>query len=91
MNYNPHPEDTHLFTKNFPPMKLMYGEPIPMEPSEEVRWQQFQQFIKDKNLPPLGDMATNEKRLGYAYVYLYGFTLAGKSDETIFRETYDIL
>lgn len=74
LNYNPHYEDIFILTKSYPPFKLMYGEPIVMETWEQEWWERFLQNVKDKGLKPLGDLSTDHRRLGYAYLYLFKFT-----------------
>lgn len=38
-NMDPHEHDKWLITGNVKPQRFIFGEPIPLEPWEEARWQ----------------------------------------------------
>lgn len=41
-NMEPHEHDKWLITDVVKPQRFIFGEPIPLEPWEEARWQQFE-------------------------------------------------
>ena len=70
LNYQPADEDLYIYTDQYPPVKLYYGEPLKMSPGEEQFWQRFLKYIDDNGLEPLDESSNNHLRIGYGILVL---------------------